>query len=257
MTDKVNVEQPSRLEERIRKAECASCGGLRNCDIHGCYVERDDDDEEHGFWGKTTWYILKCRGCDYVFTQIVMINSEDYVYLNEEGEDTRVEYNERLAYWPALSRRNRPEWMTDYGIDADNVGDLAHAMREVYGALENDLNNLAVIGVRTCFDIAAGILKVDPVLTFARKLDALVAANHIRQLDRERLEMVVEAGNATAHRGWKPEASHLKTIVDVLEEFVFDVFVQPHRRRTLDEASNEVRAAVPPKPPRRQKRDLL
>jgi len=143
--------------------------------------------------------------------------------------------------------------MSEYGIDTDDVDGLNSALRELYGALENDLGMLAAIGIRTCFDIASELLKVDPALTFAEKLGALVDAKHIRQLDRQRLETAVEVGNATAHRGWKPRAGDLDTMTTVLEEFVFDAFVQPHRRRTLDEEAAKVRGTVPPKPTRKRK----
>jgi hypothetical protein len=116
---------------------------------------------------------------------------------------------------------------------------------------------LAAIGIRTCFDIASELLKVDPALSFAEKLDALVDAKHIRQLDRQRLETAVEVGNATAHRGWKPKAGDLDTMATVLEDFVFDAFVQPHRRKTLDEAAAKVRGTVPPKPTRKKKAAAL
>jgi hypothetical protein len=77
------------------------------------------------------------------------------------------------------------------------------------------------------------------------------------QLDRQRLETAVEVGNATAHRGWKPTAGDLDTMATVLEDFVFDAFVQPHRRKTLDEEAAKVRGTVPPKPVRKKKSAVL
>jgi Domain of unknown function (DUF4145) len=147
--------------------------------------------------------------------------------------------------------------MSEYGIDADGVDGLDSALRELYGVLNNDLSMLAAIGIRTCFDIASELLKVDPALTFAEKLDALVDAKHIRQLDRQRLETAVEVGNATVHRGWKPKAGDLDKMATVLEDFVFDAFVQPHRRKRLDEEAAKVRGTVPPKPTRKKKAAAL
>ena len=187
-----------------------------------------------------------------MFVQTVSTNSEDMDQWHEQDGSTGASCTETVKYWPALSKRQRPEWMTEYGIHADDVDGLDSALRELYGALNNDLSMLAAIGIRTCFDIASELLKVDPALTFAGKLDALVDAKHIRQMDRKRLEAAVEVGNATAHRGWKPTASDLDTMATVLEDFLFDAFVQPHRRKTLDEEAAKVRETVPPKPIRRK-----
>jgi len=84
---------------------------------------------------------------------------------------------------------------------------------EVYGALNANLPILSTIGIRTAFDVASDILKVDQGLTFAEKLDALAAGKHIREVDRERLATAVEAGNASAHCGWKPTATDLARII--------------------------------------------
>jgi hypothetical protein len=242
--------------EAVRKAECSQCGGPRNCEIRGRYDARYEDDDR-GFWGNTTWYILECRGCEHVFVQTVSINSEDTDQWCEPDGSTGGRYNEALEYWPALSKRRRPEWMSEYGIEADNVDELDSALRELYSALNNDLSMLAAIGIRTCLDIASELLKVDPALTFAEKLDALVDAKHIRQLDRQRLETAVEVGNATAHRGLKLKAGDLDTMATVLEDFVFDAFVQPHRRKTLDEKAAKIRGTVPKKRIRKKKAAAL
>lgn len=59
----------------MRKAECASCGGVRNCYIRGEHATSGDD--EHMWW-RTDWYILECAGCGSVFAQSVATDSESY-----------------------------------------------------------------------------------------------------------------------------------------------------------------------------------
>ena len=142
----ISEDCPAKDKKTPRKAECSQCGGLRNCDIVGQHDERVGDDD---FQWHTAWYLLQCRGCHHVFVQTVSTNSEDYE--NDYGPDgeTLTEYNETVKYWPALSKRKRPEWMSEAGIDADNVAALDEALAELYGALNNDLNMLAAIGIRT------------------------------------------------------------------------------------------------------------
>ena len=141
--------------------------------------------------------------------------------------------------------------MGEYGLDdIKNVDALDAAMVELYGALNSNLPMLSAIGIRTCFDVASEFLEIDPTFTFAEKLNALVETKRIREIDRERLETAVDAGGASAHRGWKPKPDDLATMMTILEHFVFDAFVQPNRRKQLDEDALKVRGKVPPKAPR-------
>jgi hypothetical protein len=250
MTDETTSEESAKSAETVRRAVCSRCGGLRNCEIRGQYADLSTDGL---FWGETIWYTLQCRGCDHVFVQTVSTNSEAFDLSDASDGSTECTYYEDIAYWPALSKRQRPDWMTEYSVDADNAAALHLALRELYGALNNDLNMLAAIGVRTCFDIASELLGVEPNLTFVEKLDALVGAKHIQPLDRERLDTAIEAGHASAHRGWRPQASDLDTMANILEDFVFNTFVQPYRRKKLNEKAASVRKTVPPKPPKSPK----
>jgi len=74
VADEAPIEKPTKPAETVRKAECSECGGPRNCEIRGRYDDRYDDDDS-GFSGNVTWYILECRGCEHVFVQTVSTNS--------------------------------------------------------------------------------------------------------------------------------------------------------------------------------------
>ena len=157
-----NPAQEKKDAPAIKKAQCSKCGGERNCDVLGHYDERTGD--QHFRW-HTSWNILQCRGCGHVFVQTVSSNSEDYTNSYGPDGETETEYTETLRYWPALSKRAKPEWMSDGGIDADNVDPLDTSLAELYGALNNDLNMLAAIGIRTSFDVAAELLGIDSCTT--------------------------------------------------------------------------------------------
>ena len=72
--------------DTVRKAECGKCGGERNCDILGKHQESYGD---KNFQEYKDWFMLKCRGCDYVFVQTVSTNSEEYY--NSYAEDGSTE----------------------------------------------------------------------------------------------------------------------------------------------------------------------
>ena len=233
-------------DSKTKKAECAECGGSRNCDIRCEHKESYHQDE---FWGETTWYILQCRGCGHVFAQTVSTNSEDIDYHYEDDGSTGGEYVETVKYWPALSKRPKPDWVSGFGLMVENAETLDAVLEELYGALNADLRILAAIGIRTAYDVASELLGVDPELSFAKKLNALVTMNCISPLDKDRLGTMVDAGSASAHRGWQPKAKDLNIMMDVLEHFVEAAFVAPARKKKLDEEAAKVKKTVPPRKP--------
>lgn len=234
-TATVAEERPS-----IKKASCAGCGGPRNCQIKGSFSEAGSDEYMH--W-KKEWLILQCLGCDFVFCQTVSTDSESYSYQTYEGEDY-VQYDETVSYWPALSERPKPAWMSSFGIASENTAKLDPVVVELYKALENDLHILAVIGLRTAFDVASEILGVE-ANSFREKLDLLVNRGHIGKVDKERLGVLVEAGNASAHRGWSPEATDLQAMMEILEHFIEHAFVAPERQKRLDAQAAKIKGKVP------------
>lgn len=236
--------QSSRAEALVKKAMCSECSGRRNCDVIG--TTSDSGGDEYFDW-QINYYLLQCRGCDKIFFQTVSTNSEEMHYDYDADGGTISEPIESISYWPALSKRERPGWMAEGVIDAENVEPLSHALTEVYSALDLDLHLLAGMGIRTCFDIAIALLKVDSSLPFSGTLKALVAAGHIGKVELHKFETLIEAGHAAIHRGWCPLAADLAIIMEVLEHFRFNTFVVPHQQKRADAKLATVRAKVPPR----------
>jgi len=228
---------------KIRKAFCGRCQGDRNCTVQG-QLQESGSEADYYYW-VVEWYILQCRGCDFVFVQTVSSNSEDYENYYDENGEAQTSHRETITYWPARSKRQSPGWWSPGGIEADNTAELHASLLELYAALENDLNVLAAIGMRTSFDIASGLLEIEASLTFEEKLDLLVENNHINRVDRRRLETLVEAGSASAHRGWRPTSDDLNVMMDVLEVFIEGAFVIPFKRKKLDEKAEQINERVP------------
>jgi hypothetical protein len=237
-------------KDLVRKAYCRNCGGPRNCDVRGSHTVGESDE---GGWTELVWRILQCRGCDYEFVQTVETGSGHYFAVSTPDGGMEYEPGEVLEYWPAISARKPPDWFARgviEGVDWFTGRHLNEALGEVYGALDNDLKVLAAIGVRTCFDVASETLGVDAGLSFKEKLDTLLSDGRILAADRDKLEVAVEAGHASAHRGWKPSREELATITTILEQFIFDTFVRPAREVKSKAEVDKVRDRVPPKQPR-------
>jgi hypothetical protein len=115
--------------------------------------------------------------------------------------------------------------------------------------LDNDLNMLAAIGLRTSFDIASEQLGVAANLTFEKKLDALLAEGFIEESGLEQLSVLVEVGSASAHRGWIPNAAQLITLMQLLENFIYKAFIAPVRLKHHAAEIAKIMGLVPKRPP--------
>lgn len=140
-----------------------------------------------------------------------------------------------MTYYPAQTVRAKPHW-------AEALGDevLRDVLDESYLALNSGLRMLASVAARTLLDRAGNILVGDVKGGFEGKLSALATAGRISQSDKEALDAVADAGNASAHRGYAPEAERLNHIFDIIENFLERAFI-------LTPAAAEIRKATPPR----------
>jgi hypothetical protein len=176
----------------------------------------------------TDYRILACRGCSTVYFQTTTAT------FGAGPEDVR--------YWPPPSKRVRPNWLWKLW-KADR--DLADLFGDIYTAMDGDLGVLAAIGVRTVFDRASELLGVDPAQTFAEKLTALTQLGKVGTDERFMLDVLIDAGGAAAHRGWKPSWEELDAMMGIIEQFLYRAFILPAQ-------AQELHLAVPPKPKRRR-----
>ena len=188
--------------------------------------------------------ILECCGCertyfrrDYWFSEWETIGTDPI-----SGEP-RLEGGVETAYWPAPVRRQRPNWLDRIEGSERELGML---LGEMYTALDNDLRVLAAIAARTVFDRASQLLGVNPAIGFKEKLNSLGANGRISFHEEEILQVLVDAGSAAAHRGWRPSVDELNTMVDVVESFL-------HRSFVVGDGIEKLKASVPARPTTRQK----
>jgi hypothetical protein len=189
---------------------------------------------------------LQCCGCERIFLchEFWFEPWDEVEYDEITGQPSRMVYGVKSEYWPAPVKRKVPAWVEKIKEADPVLGDL---LLETYAALNSDLNVLAGIGARSAFDRAVEQLKIDPAITFEEKLDALVAEGKVGADERDALGVLVEAGSAAAHRGWKPTDEQLSTMMNVVEVFL-------HRSFVLGDGLADLRASMPPKPTRRKPR---
>jgi uncharacterized protein DUF4145 len=224
----------------IVRGHCPNCDADRNAEV---LAEDTIEQEESGIWFKSSYSILRCRGCDRRYVRHVEACSEDAEWEDDPATgETYWEIKERVTYWPASpsnsQRRRRPAWLGFFQMEFGFISaypELKTLLDELYTALDNKLWILATIGIRTVFDCASQLLGCNPDQSFAEKLKVLTARNKISGEEKEILSTLTDAGSAAAHRGWKPTESDINSLMNALEHFLHRAFVLTHELRRVKE----------------------
>ncbi len=225
-------------QDNIIKGHCPNCGSGRKAYVRSKHVVNFPDDGD-GTAASDTGMILECCGCERVYVrQDYWFSEWDNIGQHPVTLKPVWERGVETTYWPAPMARPRPTWLKEL---EEGDRDLGKLLSEMYTALDNGLQVVSAIAVRTVFDRASELLGIDPALTFKEKLKGLGANGKVSIDEESTLEVLVDAGSAAAHRGWRPGTEELKTMVDVLESFL-------HRSFVLGQGTARLKAAVPPKP---------
>ncbi|MGB1208948.1 MAG: DUF4145 domain-containing protein, partial [Paracoccaceae bacterium] len=106
--------------------------------------------------------------------------------------------------------------------------------QDIYTARANDLGVLAAIAIRTCFDRASELKGIPTTASFSEKLDQLAKEQWISHRDRNALKIMVNAGSAAAHSGWRPKETELHAMQVILDGFLYRAFLQGDVAKTLE-----------------------
>lgn len=221
----------SNRQTKEIKGTCPKCGPERFARV----LAEDYKSIEHDdIQGGTDYRMLECGGCRSIYFQTEFWYSEE-----PESFD--------FQYWPEHPCREIPKWFEDVRY-IDRV--LHSLMNEVYVAAHHGLAVCAATAIRTAFDRAAHQLGIDSGYSFEEKIDQLELQGFLGPIDRAVFDSMVEAGNAAAHRGWKPDQEELQTLISALESFV-------HRSFILPEVVQKIGEKVPARPPRPKKKSKV
>ena len=236
----------------IKKARCPSCGGSRNCRVKG-YFEEPGFGEGDELWSYLDYYLLVCQGCSNAFLQIEERWSEDFSNIMAIDKEYFKDYKPTIVTWPSPLKRRIPERFKKYGdhIFYNYSELLGRMLEEVYEAYDKELLILASVGIRTCFDIVSTSLGIDSNLSFAKKLGKLLEGGHVTQIEKDILAVLVEAGNASAHRGWSPDPQDISILLNILENFIENTIIKPIETKMLEETVATIKEKIPPRPSRK------
>ena len=213
------------------QAHCNNCLGERYQNIlhtEKTYWSQDDDDGAPIVDGGCTYRMLKCCGCGSISMQGEHWFSEDF---DNKGRPVK-----RKEYFPPATYRNEPEWLDD--IENDYVEGI---LKEIYISLKSGSRRLAAMGIRACLEHVM-IKEVGDHGTFIKNIDAFQAKGYISKIQREALDLIIEAGHATIHRAFHPSIKQTTVLVDITESILESIYINsskadllrrkiPHRKR--------------------------
>lgn len=250
------AKAPDLPVEAIRAA-CPQCRREQRCVVRGNYHttwHSETDDGRNSSEGADTYFILQCGGCELVFFQTRGWSSEEaeVAYHPLTGE-VGWSHPEHVATFSEVPQPLDPAWAR---ADAEVIAplleidrQLASIMREVYQAQGQGALILASVGLRTALDRATELLQIHPGNSIEGKVVLLCEQGFVGETEARVLGVVADAGNAAAHRGWCPELTEFKSMLEALEHFI--------RRTVLKGGAGTLAVAgrIPARHPRPPKED--
>lgn len=223
-------------QSKVTVSYCRRCRGNTN---HNRIASESEAEDSTGILFKTTFDLLRCRGCDSVSVRKGNFCSDPATVYGGEGwgqspDDSEGRHD--FDYWPAFEKRAAPEWFWEIKEPL-----LKETLLEIYKALNENLLILAAAGTRIVFDLLANKLLGRDAGRFEQKLDALVAEGHISSRQRTTLDAVVDAGSAAQHRAHKVTPHDLSLILAILEGLI-------HQTLLAEDKAADLRSRTPQKP---------
>jgi Domain of unknown function (DUF4145) len=209
----------SNLEQKTERVHCNNCLHKTKHFLiaeHSQEITEPSGYEYCDFWWHIKHTLLVCCGCESVTLRREFMFSEW-----DEPE---------ITFYPPQVSRRLPDWQVQL------PSEIQELLIEIYTALHSNSRRLALMGARTVIDMFV-LDKIGDVGTFKQKLQALVDEGYLGNQQRDILNVALEAGNAAAHRGYKPSSEVLSHVIDVVESLV--------QSYALEKASDSVKEKIP------------
>lgn len=209
-------------QESIEKAPCNQCfHDTDHSELFSMtpvlYEENVDGCILHG---SITYALLQCLGCK----SITLKRFEFY----SEWTDG-IDYYPDVQYYPDRFLRRPPHWQKYLSQD------MSELMDEIYRAIDSGSRRLALMGTRTLIDIFCNSRVEKPGKPFKAKLQELLEKEYLTDDEHKKtLEIAIDAGNASAHRNYKPSLESLKKVLDIVENLL-ELELLNDRRSSLEE----------------------
>ena len=202
-------------DKNKRWARCPACAKDTKVSTHFELLRKSSDSQNNDI---DEFYVFECGGCETVFFCKSSNNEANLHELtNERGEYDRA-YRWSRDYLPKCTL---PQFPTLPPLPLAFISPhINEVLRETYATAEAGHFILAATGVRTSFDVVATFLGIDSNLPFTQKLEKLRQEGRISDTDKSALEVLIDAGGAAAHRGWRPDETQVRILIETLNQFI-------------------------------------
>jgi hypothetical protein len=214
-----------------KRSFCNKCGHDTDHDVVWEDSWGDESPSQDLF--KIEIQTLQCRGC------------RECAILKQVWEVSTIGSSELIeqTYEPPRLWRRAPNWLPSLASLDDDLNELLY---EIYSATNPAQVRLLAMGVRSALDyVMAKMLEAD-VGSFNDKLDRMVEREYLTPQQRDNLEIVIDAGSASQHRGFKPSQDLLDEMLAVMESIIRAHYITGPMLETA-------KKMIPPRPSRPRK----
>jgi hypothetical protein len=186
---------------------------------------------------------IKRRGTEYVYQTYEVMECGDCksltlcinTHIHPGSGDS---YIHNTDFYPPRLTRERPKWLKK--IDPY----LKKLLEEIYQAVDCSLLCVASTGIRTVLDRMI-LDKVGDVGSFQNKLNSLEEKRIIDAEEKEMLLAVIDAGSASAHRGFNPTKKVIRQMTDIVEKVLYRIYIEPKEKTLLLKKAGSIRKQTP------------
>ncbi|MBU1215461.1 MAG: DUF4145 domain-containing protein [Gammaproteobacteria bacterium] len=122
--------------------------------------------------------------------------------------------------------RQKPDWFDQL---PESPRDL---LVEIYAALSLDLRALPAMGLRAVIDVVC-MKQTGDAGSFEKKLSTLKQKGLISEVESSILSDAIDAGSASAHRGYVPGRDDLESLLDIVEHLLRAQYILPEAAKKL------------------------
>jgi hypothetical protein len=223
------------MADNTISARCNSC--MRDTEHDVVWEDKTLVDIPDGSGLVTKVRAIRCRGC-----RECAIRGEEIYFDGIPDEWADAPEPTITFYSPPRLWHRPPDWIQSL---EESDPDLKGLLDEIYSAANDSQIRLLSMGVRAALDhLMIRILGGD-VGGFEASLDALVAKQHLTSKQKDNLAIVIDAGSASAHRGYKPTQDLLEQMLAVMERLIHEHYITGPMLETA-------KTQIPPRPPRQR-----
>jgi len=217
------------MAEEALKSFCNSCSGNRRHRVRAKYEDKWHEEVEPDFSisGGSTNYILECAGCGHISFRSESWDSEDCDPLTGRPEIAV------HIYPKSIVSRTPPSWFDELSFSSDPLFEnLNRQLGEIYKCYDSSNYWVCVMGVRAAIETLM-LSKINDEGAFAKNLGAFSTRGFIGEPQRLALEQSIDLGSAAIHRGTKVSRESALEAIQILENVVESVIIQPIREARL------------------------